>query len=174
GSGTDATGVFRGRTAIAGAVYRAPSGARFALPARFDGALLMADWTRDVLAAVSVDASGALGRIERLLAAESFRRPIDLEIGPDGAIYVLEYGSEFWGDNADAALSRIEYGSPEILSPIAAIRASVTHGAPPLTVELSGLDSRVAGPGQTLVEYAWDLDGDGHADAQGPVLEHTF
>ncbi|MFO7178599.1 MAG: ThuA domain-containing protein [Pseudomonadota bacterium] len=174
GSGTDSSGVFRGRTAIAGAVYRAVSGARFALPARFEGALLMTDWTRDVIAAVSVSESGALARIERLFASESFRRPIDIEVAPDGALYVLEYGSGFWGDNADAALSRIEYGPPELLSPVAKIEASRTHGAAPLTIELSGLGSRAVGPGQSIVEYAWDLDGDGRADAYDPVLEHTF
>ncbi|HET9954866.1 MAG TPA: ThuA domain-containing protein, partial [Polyangiaceae bacterium] len=45
GPGLLTDGSVVGRAAIAGAVYRAPAGARFAFPSRFDGALLISDWT---------------------------------------------------------------------------------------------------------------------------------
>jgi hypothetical protein len=79
-------------------VYAPPEDARFKLPEVFRNKLLMADWTRDVIAAVEVTAEGQLGAVTRLLPWESFRRPIDLDVGPDGALYVLEYGSSIGGD----------------------------------------------------------------------------
>jgi glucose/arabinose dehydrogenase len=172
GDGYAPDGTLRGRSAMAGAVYRPASGAPYALPDRFVGSLLMTDWTRDVIAAVTTDADGRLANIERLFATEEFHRPIDLEVASDGAVYVLDYGSGFWGDNADAELSRVEYGN--LLSPVAAITASATFGAPPLSVDFSGENSRAPGEDDALVAYAWDFDADGRADASGPRVTHVF
>ncbi len=171
GIGLSALGDVIGRTVVAGAVYRAPRTAPFALPARFDGALLLADWSRNLVAAVHTDAAGALLGVERFLASEDFRRPIDLEVGSDGAIYVLEYGSGFWGDNGDAGLRRIEFGPSRSLSPSARIDASPTFGAAPLRVHLSAERSRAFGPEQRLSEYAWDLDQDALPDVFGAEVD---
>jgi glucose/arabinose dehydrogenase len=174
GTGYSADGVFLGRTAIAGAVYRSSAAATSRLPARFEGALLMADWARNLLAAVTVTPEHELSGVERLVASEDFRRPIDIEVGADGALYVLEYGSDFWGDNPDARLSRLEYGALDALAPVAELEASPAVGPAPLTVELSATGSRAAAPGATVVDFGWDLDADGNADAHGERLTHTF
>jgi len=172
GTAYDASGALLGRCVIGGSVYRPPAGARYALPDRLQGALLMADWSRDIIAAVSTDDTGALVNVERLFDSEAFHRPIDLETAADGAVYVLSYGSGFWGDNPDAELSRVEYGAE--LSPVAAITASVSYGAAPLSVDFSAADAHAAGKDETLVAYAWDFDGDGRADASGPSVTHVF
>lgn len=158
---------FLGRTLIAGAVYRPPAGAAFARPSRDRGGLLLTEWTRDLLLMAQVNARGELVALERLLPSATFRRPIDVEVGADGAIYVLEYGSSFWGDNADAALSRIEYSERGALSPVAEASATPLAGAAPLHVEFSAAGSRRAGSARRLVDYAWDFDGDGARDASG-------
>jgi hypothetical protein len=164
-----------GRTAIAGVFYRQPPGAApFALPAPFADTLLMTEWTRDLLVSVAVDEAGALGRVRRLLPWERFRRPIDLDIGPDGALYVLEYGTGFSGDNDDAQLSRIEHSAAGELSPVAAASAAPAHGALPLTVAFSAEGSRAAGTSGAIVAYEWDVDGDGDVDSREPSFEHTY
>lgn len=160
-----------GRTAIAGTVLATTSG-RFSLPASLRGTLLMAEWTRDILAAVRVSVSGELQSVERIVPWMSFARPIDLRVGPDGALYVLEYGTAFGGDNPDAKLTRIEYAENGGLTPVAVIDSSPEYGAAPLTVELSGASSRA--PNADLVAWEWDLDGDGAVDARGPEITHTF
>jgi glucose/arabinose dehydrogenase len=165
-------GTFLGRTIIAGDVVRSDPNSSFALPSEYQGSVLLAEWTRDLLLSAVVDESGRLERLERLLPSEAFHRPIDVEVGPDGAIYVLEFGSSFWGDNPDAALSRIEYGA--LLSPVASITASATLGAAPLGVRFSATESRALGPGERLESYEWDLDADGVADAHGHEVEHVF
>jgi glucose/arabinose dehydrogenase len=165
-------GEFLGRSAMAGTVYRASESAPFALPPSYDGALIMTDWTRNIVAAVRTDENGALSGVERLFPDELFERPIDVEVGLDGALYVLDYGSGFWGDNSDAELSRVEYG--DALSPRAVLHASRTSGSAPLSVDFSATDSRAFGDSATLSEYAWDFDGDAKPDAFGPAVTHVF
>jgi glucose/arabinose dehydrogenase len=172
GTAADASGTFQGRSAMAGTVVRARSGAPFALPGSYDGALIMTDWTRNLLAAVRTDANGSLLGVERLFEGETFARPIDVEMGDDGALYVLDYGSGFWGDNADAELSRVEYGSE--LSPVAVVQASRTSGSAPLSIDFSGAGSHAAGADESLTGYAWDFDADGKPDAFGASVTHVF
>lgn len=157
GTALDDDGEFVGRAAIAGTVYRSQPDADSAFPPWFAGTLLMAEWTRDRLIAVDVDPTGRLRRAERFLASEPFRRPIDLEVGPDGALYVLEFGSGFWGENQDARLTRVEYGVPGRLSPVARLAVSTNFGPAPLEVQVSGAESSAA-PGEQIVAYEWTID----------------
>lgn len=81
---------------------------RRALPRALDGVTFLHDWERRWILAARIDATAnKVTGLERLLPQMDFKRPIDLELGPDGALYVLEWGSN-WSDNADAALTRIE------------------------------------------------------------------
>ena len=34
---------------------------------------------------------------------------MDIEFGPDGSLYVIEWGSGFGGNNADSGIYRIDY-----------------------------------------------------------------
>ena len=34
---------------------------------------------------------------------------MDIEFGPDGALYVLEYGDGYFAENPDAQLARIDF-----------------------------------------------------------------
>ena len=60
---------------------------------------------------------GALARPPRrgtstsrpVLPAFVFDNPMDMEFGPDGALYVLEYGDGFFAENPDAQLARIDF-----------------------------------------------------------------
>jgi glucose/arabinose dehydrogenase len=128
GSALPGDGRLTGRSAMAGVVVRRPPGrARYLLPEAYEGALLMTDWTRDLIAAVAVDEQGALERVRRVAPFIPLHRPIDLEIGPDGALYVLEYGTGYAGDNDDAQLLRIEYSEDGGLTPVASARRRRRH-----------------------------------------------
>lgn len=98
------------RSAMAGPTYHWNSSmpSRRALPRALDGVTFLHDWERRWILAARIDATAnKVTGLERLLPQMDFKRPIDLELGPDGALYVLEWGSN-WSDNADAALTRIE------------------------------------------------------------------
>ena len=65
-----------------------------------------------------------------------YKRPMDLDFGPDGALYVIEWGSGFGGDNADSGVYRIDYVAGN-KAPIAEATASVTNGLAPLAVQFN-------------------------------------
>jgi cytochrome c len=46
--------------------------------------------------------------MEKVFTGMTFKRPIDLELGPDGCLYMIEYGTN-WSDNRDSQIVRIEY-----------------------------------------------------------------
>jgi glucose/arabinose dehydrogenase len=77
-------------------------------PAEFDGAALFYEWTRDFVAAFQLSVEGELLGIERLSPEFGVDNPIDMEFGPDGALYVLGYGDGYYSANPDARLLRID------------------------------------------------------------------
>jgi hypothetical protein len=100
-----------GRTAMAGPVYHFDPAldSDNTLPAYFDDTLIMYEWSRSRFWEVKLDDEGRLLKINPLFSALSFNRPMDVELGPDGAMYVLEWGTNFGGNNADAKLVRVEF-----------------------------------------------------------------
>ncbi len=101
-----------GRCAIGGDVYvynkNSTSPGRF--PDYYDGALFIGDWMRNWVMGVQFDANENYARTEPLMATNGdFRRPIDMTFGPDGALYMLEYGSVYGVNNKDSRLVRITY-----------------------------------------------------------------
>jgi len=171
---------FAGRTLIAGAFYSPPAGARFALPGEFRDTLLVTEWTRDILAAARIDGAATLESLTRVVPYEPFVAPIDIDVGPDGAIYVLEFGSDLASRNADARLSdiadarlsRIEYAEDGVLTPVAAIQATRTNGSAPLEVTFSSTGARGSHRDDGIAAYEWDF-GDGNTSTT-PSVTHTF
>jgi cytochrome c len=106
-----------GRTAMAGPVYyfdpANPSKKR--LPKEFDHTLFIYEWSRNWIIAVKLDennqiARGADGKqmMQRFMPSTEIKRPMDMELGPDGCLYLIEYGKD-WGNNKDTKILRIEY-----------------------------------------------------------------
>lgn len=81
------------RSMLAGPVYRAPAGATSALPGRFEGALIAYELMRDRFLDVRLDTSGNVIHVT-LLPDLGIHLPIDVALGRDGALYVLEYGPD--------------------------------------------------------------------------------
>ena len=101
-----------GRTAMAGPVYHRALFAKArdtAMPQYFDGKFFIYDWIRHWIMAVTLTPSGDFDTMEPFAPRDSFSAPIDMELGPDGRLYVLEYGKAWFAKNADAGLSMIEY-----------------------------------------------------------------
>ncbi|MEJ6602903.1 MAG: PQQ-dependent sugar dehydrogenase [Opitutaceae bacterium] len=99
-----------GRCAMAGPVYyfdpALDSAAK--LPAEFDRHLFFYDWMRGRIIAAKLDENEQPIEYRRILSGVPIRRPMDLELGPDGALYLIEWGTKYNGGNADAVISRIE------------------------------------------------------------------
>jgi cytochrome c len=110
-----------GRTAMAGPVYYFDDRLKspHKLPKEFDHTLFIYEWSRNWIIAVHLDendniARDAAGkpRMERFCPNMTFRRPMDMELGPDGCLYVIEFGTA-WGDNKDTQIVRLEHTGNE-------------------------------------------------------------
>ena len=137
-----------------------------AWPEYYDGVPLFYEWTRDYIKAFFTE-GGDVTRIEDVLASFDLQNPIDIEFGPNGSLYVLNYGNGFFGRNQPGAeLVRIDYLGPRgNRSPTVNVTASQVEGSPPLTVQFT---STVADPEGRRIKYAWDFDGDGKIDSRQP------
>jgi cytochrome c len=98
------------RSAMAGPIYHfesdTKSNARF--PKQYDGLLFIFEWERGWIKTVHLSDSGELKEIRPFLSETKFKRPISMAFGPDGTLYLIEWGSA-WYNNKDSEISRIEY-----------------------------------------------------------------
>ncbi|MFM8735214.1 MAG: PQQ-dependent sugar dehydrogenase [Pirellulales bacterium] len=166
-----------GRTACAGPVYHfsasSASGTKF--PRVFDGALFIYEWSRNWINVVWMDENHDPTRIERFLPGQPFSRPIDLEFGADGSLYVLEYGST-WGVNENARLVRIDYIAGN-RAPVVTGSAGNNIGKEPLAVTFSSEGTFDKDAGDVL-SYEWRAipaatgDAGGASPSGGRVISH--
>jgi cytochrome c len=106
-----------GRTAMAGPVYYydAALKSEHKLPKAYDHTLFIYEWSRDWIVAVHLDENDNIAKnpngspkMERFCPKMTFKRPMDMELGADGCLYLIEYGTA-WGNNKDSQIVRLEY-----------------------------------------------------------------
>jgi cytochrome c len=160
-----------GRAAMLGFVYHFDSNlpSTTKLPLHFDRHLFIYDWCRNWVKAVELDAAGKVVTVRPFLDRVQFHRPIDVKPGPDGALYLLEYGDK-WHDNVDSTLSRVVYYRGN-RPPRADMTVTSNAGKAPLHVKFAGANS-IDPDGDTL-SYQWRF-GDDHATAEGRDAEWIY
>ncbi len=149
-----------GRCAIGGPVYHFDASLKSTvkLPAYYDKALFVADWMRNWVFALRMDENQNYQRMEPFMPLNGdFRRPVDMEFGPEGAMYLLEYGSVYGIDNDDARLVKVEF-NPGNRAPVAQITARDTIGIAPLKVAFNGSKSYDSDEEDKL-RYEWRFEG---------------
>ena len=104
--------------------------------------------------------------------------PMDMEFGPDGALYMLEYGDGFFAENPDAKLTKVNFVRGNH-SPIVKVAAEgqpdqnvPLEGLPPFTVKFSSAGTE--DPDGDRFTYAWDFDMDGAVDSREPNPSFTY
>jgi len=139
-------------------------------PATFEGRAFFAEWNNSSMFTFQLDPTGKIVQsINRLLGSMAFLKPMDFKFGPDGALYLVEWGSGFGGSNADSGIYRIDYAANGF-APVAKASANKTDGAAPLTVTFSSAGS--SDPAGQALTYAWNF-GDG-TTGTGPSPSHTY
>lgn len=126
------------RSATGGPIYHR---ADFKSPKRpypnyYEGKWFVTDWARGWIMAITIGEDGKYKSMERFLPEEIFRGPIDMDFGPDGDLYVLEYGNGYFADNPEAQLVKIEYNGGN-RKPVIQATADKKGGAVPFKVQLS-------------------------------------
>lgn len=160
-----------GASAMAGPVYRSKhfKNAPFKLSEYYDGKLFIFEWIRGWIMAVSFDEAGNFKEMEPFLEHWKFDAPVDMQFASDGAIYMLEYGTNWFSKNTNARLVRIEYAEGN-RKPVASITVDKQYGAAPLTVSLSASGSMDHDNGDAL-SFRWRVEGESY---QGETVSHTF
>lgn len=160
-----------GASAMAGPVYYRDlfPNAPYKLSDYYEGKLFIYDWIRGWIMAVTLDEKGNYLRMEPFLEHLKFKAPVDLQFGDDGALYVLEYGTNWFSKNTDAKLIRIEYMEGN-RNPVAEISMDKQYGGVPMTVQLSGNKSMDHDQKDQLT-YSWAID---NQVLTGKNRKHTF
>lgn len=143
-----------GRNAMAGGVFYRDDfkGAARPWPAYYDQKLLIYDWMRGWIMAVSMNEAGDYVAMDQIMPSHKFSNPMDMEFATDGDLYMLEYGTGWFQGNDDARLIRLEFNGGN-RKPDVKIAADKTAGSTPLTVQLSA-PGTVDYDGDNLI-YEW-------------------
>ncbi|WP_049570082.1 PQQ-dependent sugar dehydrogenase [Streptomyces sp. SBT349] len=163
-----------GGGAMAGPMYHydEDSTSTTKFPEWFDGRRFLYDWTTDWVQTARFTGDLSAPRdMREFLPETDFAKPMDMEFGPDGSLYVLEYGNGWGSSNDDAGLYRIDYVEGN-RAPLAVAEASADSGPLPLSVDFDASGSH--DPDGDALSYAWDFDADGTTDATEATASHTF
>ncbi|MEU8733344.1 PQQ-dependent sugar dehydrogenase [Streptomyces tendae] len=154
---------------MGGPVYRydAASASDVKFPAEYDGDYFAGELGRRWIKRVEAGGDGTVQSINPF--PWSGTQVMDMSFGPDGALYVLDYGTGYFSGDENSALYRIEHIT-DGHAPVAQAKANVTSGKAPLHVSFSSAGSTDA-DGDALT-YAWDF-GDG-ATSTAAAPSHTY
>ena len=129
-------------TVMAGTIYNRPDSGALRLPEHYDNQLLWMEFGRDQIWRNPVNADGTLDNAVTStlpVAYGGLRGPIDSEVGPDGALYLVEYGGGTW-NNTNGRISRLkcsgctpssaDYGGAPVVDPSATLSVAGVAGDP--------------------------------------------
>jgi cytochrome c len=152
--------------------YDAANASETKFPEYYNNTVAFGEFTRDKIFMMQTDGKGNLTGVEQFLPGFVFDNPMEMEFGPDGSLYLLEYGDGFFRPNPDAQLSVIRYVKGT-RSPVAVMNATPTSGQAPLTVQFTSTGSHDPDPGESI-SYAWDFTNDGTVDSADPNASFTY
>jgi cytochrome c len=161
-----------GRNAMAGPVYYPdlyPKETR--LPDYYNGKLFIYDWIRGWIKVVTMRPNGDFDKMEPFMEHTQLHNCIDMEVGPNGKIYLLEYGTGWFAKNPDAGLSVIEYTAGNRPPKIAGIKVDKATGALPFAGKAT-VDAK--DPENDKVTYTWDLGNGTKQETTEPVLNFNY
>lgn len=159
-----------GRTAMAGPVYHSKPGIN-PYPAYYEGKLLIYEWVRGWVKAVSMSPEGNYLSMEPFMSNISLAAPIDMELGPDGKLYILEYGKGWFSKNPDAGIVRIDYLKGNRPPVVKQLEIMKTSGLLPFKV-VASVDAN--DPDGDALTYVWSLGKGLKKTTTAPTLTHTF
>lgn len=145
-----------GRSATGGPIYRRADfkEPKRAWPAYFEGKWIATDLSRRWIMVISMHENGDYKSMERFLPSYRPVEPIDMKFGPEGDLYVLEYGGRWFQQSPEAKLVRIEYEGGN-RKPVAIASADKLGGTPPFDVKLSA--EGTADPDGDKLSYRWEI-----------------
>ncbi|AWV97369.1 PQQ-dependent sugar dehydrogenase [Arcticibacterium luteifluviistationis] len=164
-----------GRSATGGPVYRQADfkDAARPWPAYYEGKWLITEFMRGWIIAVTMDENGDYVSMEKVLPEKNFSGAMDMDFGPNGDLYVLEYGTAWFKGNDNSRLVKLEYNAGN-RKPVVAASSDINSGKIPLTVNFSG-EGTTDYDGDKL-SYEWKISKDGveEGTVSGETASYTF
>ncbi|GAA4638372.1 lectin [Actinoallomurus vinaceus] len=149
--------------------YDAASTSPTKFPADYDGKVFLGEYGRRWIRPVEVKSDGSPGAIDTTFPWKG-TQVMDMAFGPDGSLYVLDYGTGNFGGDANSALYRIDHIGANGRAPVAAASADKTSGKAPLSATFSSAGS--SDPDGDPISYAWNFGDGGTSTAANP--SHTY
>ncbi|MFC3196858.1 ThuA domain-containing protein [Parapedobacter deserti] len=160
-----------GRNAMAGPVYYSDMFAKATrYPDYYDVKLFIYDWIRGWIKAVTMLPNGDFEKMEPFMEGESFANPIDMEVGKDGRLYILEYGRGWFAKNPDAGIARIDYIAGNIPPKVGDITVEKSNGRVPFTVKAT---VEAEDYENDKLSYTWKI-GEATLQTDEPSLTYTL
>jgi cytochrome c len=119
-----------------------------------------------------MDQQGNYVRMERFMENTVFNKPVHMQFGKDGALYVLEYGTFWNAQNDDARLSRLEFSEGN-RKPLVKASLNKSAAAAPATIAFSSQGSFDYDPNDQL-SYEWTFDTPGVVQSREANPTFTF
>ncbi|MFG2746729.1 carbohydrate-binding protein [Streptomyces chartreusis] len=154
---------------MGGPVYRydAASTSDVKFPQEYDGDFFAGEFGRRWIKRIETGGDGTVQSINAF--PWSGTQVMDMAFGPDGALYVLDYGTGYFSGDANSALYRIEHVTGG-RAPLAQAKANITSGTTPLAVSFSSAGS--SDPDGGTLSYAWAFGDGATSTAANP--SHTY
>lgn len=145
-------------SAVGGPFYRRAdfSGAERPFPVYYDGKWFVTDYVRGWILVIEVDDDGNFKSMEEFMAGGTFTGINDMDFGPNGDLYVLQYGHDSYESYAkDAKLFRIKFNDGN-RKPIAKASSEKTAGSVPMEVKL--LTEGTVDYDKNISQYKWVVE----------------
>ncbi|MFD5073382.1 PQQ-dependent sugar dehydrogenase [Streptomyces sp. NPDC058371] len=136
-------------------------------PQAYDGNFFAGEFGRRWIKRIVSDGDGTVQSINDVPWTGT--QVMDMAFGPDGALYVLDYGTAWFGGDEHSGLYRIE-NATDGHSPVAQAAADRTSGQAPLKVKFSSAGTTDA-DGDALT-YSWDFGDGGTSTAANPTHKY--
>lgn len=161
-----------GRNAMSGPVYYSDLyvGQPYALNEHYDEKVLIYEWMRGWMMAVSLFPDGTFNKMEPFATEIDLKNLSDMEMGPDGRIYLLEYGTAWFRKNDDSGLSYIDFNHGNRPPVVGDIEADRVSGKLPLKVNLS---IEASDPDGDEMKYLWHL-GNAVIETKEPSISYEY
>ncbi|MFC9609240.1 PQQ-dependent sugar dehydrogenase [Streptomyces sp. NPDC056938] len=153
---------------MGGPVYRydAASTSPVKFPEAYDGDFFAGEFGRQWIKRIEQDGDGKVTSINPFPWTGT--QVMDMAFGPDGALYVLDYGLSWFGGDEHSGLYRIENATGGH-SPVVDAKVDKTSGQAPLKTRFS---STATDADSDALTYSWNF-GDG-TSGTGAAPSHTY
>ncbi|KUL42182.1 PQQ-dependent sugar dehydrogenase [Streptomyces regalis] len=136
-------------------------------PEAYDGNFFAGEFGRRWIKRIVSDDAGTVQSINDVPWTGT--QIMDMAFGPDGALYVLDYGTSWFGGDENSGLFRIE-NATDGHSPVAQAAASKTSGQAPLRVQFSS--EGTTDQDGDAVTYSWNFGDGGKSTAANPTYRY--